>query len=257
MTDPLAPTPNAAPAAPAPTGGLNVPGLVALILAVLAFLLAVIPFASGIAWVPAIAAIVLAIIGLTRKGKKKGLAIAGLIVAVVAWIVAIIVTVATVFVGVGTALEDVDSAPSSASSADSGDADESAPEAAIGDTVTNDDGVAFTVTAVACGIDKAGEEFLEEEAKGQYCQIDYTIDNGGTEEISVNTSDITGYIGDAEYDVESGISTIDGEYFLNSVNPGLSVTGVSYIDIPADAALEYLSFEPLFSFSGAVTVKVS
>jgi hypothetical protein len=75
--------------------------LLSIIFAGVAFLLAVIPPTSGFAWVFAITAIVLAIIALVKKAQPKGLAIAAIIVAPVAWLVSIIVFVVAVAAGIG------------------------------------------------------------------------------------------------------------------------------------------------------------
>lgn len=87
------------PWAPGPpvAKGPNRPGVVSLAFAAVAFLFAVVPPISGFTFVFAITAIVLAIVGLTRKGKRKKAAIAGLIVAVLAWLISIVVFSSFVF----------------------------------------------------------------------------------------------------------------------------------------------------------------
>src|SRR4051812_33111751 len=95
---------SSAAVAPAPTGP-NLPGVIALVLAVLGFISAVVPFASGFSWLFFVPAIVVAIIGLVRRGRPKRLALIGLLVAIVGWIVAIVVTVITVLAGVGTGID--------------------------------------------------------------------------------------------------------------------------------------------------------
>lgn len=83
----------------------NPVGLTALIVAAVAFVFAIIPVLSFIAWLPALAAVILGIVGLVLKGRKRGLALAGLIVGVVAWIIAIIVSIAGV-AGVVNAIDE-------------------------------------------------------------------------------------------------------------------------------------------------------
>jgi hypothetical protein len=266
-----------APYAPAPVPASSAPkqkntlGLIALILAGVGFLFGVIPPLSGLAWIFFIPAIVLAIIGLTRKGQTKGTSISALIVAVVGWIVAIIVASVTILGAVGTAIEESDTAPSAASEASEGaeapaaeaPAEEAAEEegvqeAAIGDTVTTGDGIAFKVTGISCGLAEAGDnQFLTEAAKGQFCKVDYRIDNGGSDAINLSAYDIKGYIGESAYDANSSVSTFGGDPFSTDVNPGLGADNIVYIDIPADAALEYIEFRPAFSFDDAVVVRAS
>ncbi|WP_295837327.1 Ltp family lipoprotein [uncultured Microbacterium sp.] len=90
---------------PAAAKQKNPVGLAALIVGGVAFIFAVIPVLSFIAWAPAIAAIVLGIIGLVKKNRTRGLAWAGLALGVVAWIVAIAVSIAT-FAGAASSISE-------------------------------------------------------------------------------------------------------------------------------------------------------
>lgn len=251
---PGAPVPSAAPA---PAGKpRNLPGVLALAFAIVGFVLGVIPATSGLAWLLLVPAIILGIVGLARRGRPKALALAGLIVGVVGLIVAIIVAAVTFFAAVGDAVSKSLDAPTSASSADAGSsASAAAKEAKIGDTVTNSDGVAFTVNSIQCGIAHAGDQYTGEDAKGQFCEVKFTVQNGGSKEITLIPSDLTGYIGSNEYDVDgSTVSTFGGDYLSTSVNPGLSAACDVFIDIPAGQALDYVKFKPAFSFADGVTV---
>lgn len=97
------------PVSNAPVKQSNPVGLTALIVAAVAFLFAIVPFLSFIAWLPALAAIVLGIVGLVLKNRKRGLALAGLIIGVVAWIVAIFVSLAGVAGVVSAVNEEISS----------------------------------------------------------------------------------------------------------------------------------------------------
>ncbi|MES1170002.1 MAG: hypothetical protein ABUL47_04870, partial [Leifsonia sp.] len=168
---PVSPAPAAAPSL-IDAKQSNPVGLVGFILAIVAFVFAVVPVVSFIAWLPAIAAIVLSIVGLAMKNRKKVLPAIGLPVAAVALIVGIIVSVVTGLAAVSTAIDEANGAPSAGSAADSGSgASPSAKEAKIGDTVTNSDGVAFTVNSIQCGIAHAGDKDFGEDAKGQFCEV--------------------------------------------------------------------------------------
>ncbi len=74
----------------------NPVGLIAFILGVLALVLAVLPIASFVAGLPALAAIVLGIIGLVLAGRRRGFATAGLIIGSIALVVAIAFSVVQV-----------------------------------------------------------------------------------------------------------------------------------------------------------------
>jgi hypothetical protein len=76
-------------------------GLAALIVGIVALVLAAIPFASFVAFLPALAAIALGIVGLVLAGRRRGTAIAGLILGGVALLVAIVISVISVIGIVG------------------------------------------------------------------------------------------------------------------------------------------------------------
>ncbi|MBB3158186.1 hypothetical protein FHS07_001882 [Microbacterium proteolyticum] len=101
-----------APAAPTSTAPKQKSpvGLAALIVGAVAFVFAIVPVLSFIAWLPAIAAIVLGIIGLVQKGRARGFAWAGIALGVVAWIVAIVVSISSVAGLAGAVSEAVESA---------------------------------------------------------------------------------------------------------------------------------------------------
>src|SRR4051812_7429580 len=101
------------PAQPGPPGSpavrrANPVGLIAFILAVIALIMAVVPVASFFAGLPAIAAIVLGIIGLVLAGRRRGFAIAGLVLGAVALLVATAVSTVRV---VGFVRHQVDELP--------------------------------------------------------------------------------------------------------------------------------------------------
>jgi hypothetical protein len=260
MTDPSAPpsapetNPTAATAPPSPPKkGLNVFGLIALVLGVVAFVLAVTP-ASPIAWVFAIPAIVLGIVGLTRKTKGKGTSIAGLTVGAVAWLVSIIVTV------VLAASAVVNDENSTTVTRGSGSTHTSAPSktAGIGDTVTNSDGVAFTVNSVTCGLKSAPDDIYgTDKPTGQFCQVKFTVKNGSTSSIDLDSTSVTGHIGKSSYDADDKTDRYGSDTYLSSLNPGLTIACIVYLDIPKAQKLTSVELGPSDSFGiGNVTVNV-
>ncbi len=184
MTDntPAAPQLVEAPAASLPTK--NTLSLVALILAIAGFVLGVIPATAGLAWLLLLPAAILSIVSLAKKGTKKGRATAAPIISTVGWIVAVIVALVSIVGGANQAINT----PDAPSVSDGGSAPEEPvvdEEAAIGDTVTNDDGVAFTVASITCGIAVAGPQFLEQTANGQFCEVKFTLLNGSDAAVSI------------------------------------------------------------------------
>lgn len=94
-----------APAESVATKQKNGVGLAALIVGSVALLLAIIPILSFIAWLPAVAAIVLGIIGLVLKNRVRLFAWIGLALGVLAWIIAIVVSIVSV-AGVAGAINE-------------------------------------------------------------------------------------------------------------------------------------------------------
>ncbi len=64
-------------------------GVGALVTAIIAFLLAVVPCIGLIAIIPAVVAIVLAIIGLSRANNNQGMLVGGLVVAIIALMISV------------------------------------------------------------------------------------------------------------------------------------------------------------------------
>lgn len=259
----IAPGSQPSPSGPPKPGGIL--AILAIVFAGLGFILAVLPPTAWIAWIFIVPAIILAIIALAKKSRPRGLPIAAIIVAPVSWIIAIVVALAGFAGGVSDAVRHAASdLPSAMSSADSSGAasgtdasGQKLSDVAVGQTVTNDDGIAFTVTSVACGIPSAGESFSKEDAKGQFCEVKFHIKNGSNKSLNVSDYDIKGLIGTAEYDPTSGVSVFGGGPISADVNPGLEVDATVYIDIPKDVKLDYVQYNPLWSFfTTPVKVKV-
>jgi hypothetical protein len=99
MSQPLPPTaPLAPPKVKSPLATWS------LVLGIVAAVCAVTPTGAFVAWLPAATAIVLGIIALLRKRPRRGRALAGVIVAAVAWLVAIIVAIVAIVTGVSGGL---------------------------------------------------------------------------------------------------------------------------------------------------------
>jgi len=151
----------------------NGAGLAALIIGIVAFLLAIIPVLSFIAWLPALAAIVLGIVGLVLKGRKRLFAGLGLGLGIVGWGVAIIVSIVStlgVVAAAGNALASTAptiaaEAPAAAPEAAApGETQAAAEEPAAGAEglltyeVTSDAAVISNVTYMTATADGTGQE---------------------------------------------------------------------------------------------------
>ena len=94
------PAPPVTPPAAPPRSGIAV---AALVLGIVAAVFAIIPGPSFGAFVPAIVATVLGIVGLIRKTPRRGFALAGIILGAIALVVAIIVSIVAIVAGAGLA----------------------------------------------------------------------------------------------------------------------------------------------------------
>lgn len=116
--------------------------------------------------------------------------------------------------------------------------EEAASVRIVGQTITNETGVEFMVSAVECGAQSAGEGYSEVTAHGQFCVVRIRLANNGTEPASIWVSDITGRIGDATYEAESTVSDLGGERWNADLNPGLAADGILFFDVPPGSKLD-------------------
>lgn len=84
-----APAHATAPAVPKTTNGWGIAGFV---ISIVSLLLSCIPFISFIALVPAPFGIITSVVGLVVKGKKRGFAIAGLVLSIVAIVMGLLLS---------------------------------------------------------------------------------------------------------------------------------------------------------------------
>lgn len=97
----------------------------------------------------------------------------------------------------------------------------------------------FIVASIECGKTSAGtNEYLTKQAQGQFCFVNMTIKNIGTEAQTFDSS--SQYLFDsanAKFSADSTASLYanpQGSTFLNQINPGNSVTGIVVFDLPKD-----------------------
>ncbi|MFP5290673.1 MAG: hypothetical protein ACLGH5_06790 [Actinomycetes bacterium] len=235
----------------------NTIGLVALILAVVGALMAIVPATNGFSWLILLAALVLAIIGLTRKGQKKGTSIAALILSVVFWLISVVVGIGVIAAGVSESIEsppvasEPDSAPATEPDPDEGSepAEEPAADVAgVGDSVTTDSGVAVTLASIENGV-LPPNDFIVSEVRGTLVAVTMSMTNGSSDSVAISTSSVFGYIGDAEYEAAAVFGADSGEWYVyEEINPGLTANFIAYFDVPADSALDTVKFQTALLF---------
>jgi hypothetical protein len=213
------PAPTAtAPAAPKQKSPV---GLAALIVGAVAFVFAIVPVLSFIAWLPAIAAIVLGIIGLVQKNRARGFAWAGLALGIVSWIVAIAVSVAT-FAGAASSIsESIESAaPSAIAATPEPVAIESTPPAA--DTPVAE----ATVAEPAPVATPAAPELTLSQRNAV---------SKGKSYLEYSAFSRSGLIDQLEYE---GYSTADAEFAVDNIAPDWNAQAAA----KAKSYLDYSSF---------------
>ncbi len=118
----------------------------------------------------------------------------------------------------------------------------------------------FVVTSVSCGHDSVGRSFVTKQPQGQYCIVDLSIRNIGTEgqTFADGWQKAVGPDGTI-FGADTGAGVIANENanaWFTLINPGNKITGKMVFDIPANASIAKLELHdsPL---SGGVTVTLA
>jgi hypothetical protein len=159
--------------------------------------------------------------------------------------------------------EDSNTANPAPSQSSPGGNESTAPEQndgpGIGDEAA-DGNFTFVVNSIECGISKVGGEFLNTEAKGEFCKVSLTVTNTG-DEANYMFAD-NQYLIDSEGREFTSDSTAnlysqdDGDVWMTELNPGLSVKGDMYFDVPVGAKMTQIELHDSM-FSGGVLVNLS
>ena len=118
-------------------------------------------------------------------------------------------------------------------------AEQAKPAMAKLNEVARDGKFEFTVASVECGKASVGtNEYLTKQAQGQFCLVNVTAKNIGSEAQTFDSS--SQYLYDAANSKFSADGTASlyanpqGSTFLNQINPGNSVSGILVFDVPKD-----------------------
>ena len=134
-----------------------------------------------------------------------------------------------------------------------------APKVAGIGTKVRDGKFEFVVSSVKCGIAKVGaSEYLQKKAQGQFCAVSMKITNIGDEPQSMFADNQYAYDAkDRKLSADSSASIYDdsSQVLWEEINPGNSVKGKVYFDIPKGAKITKLELHDS-AFSGGVDLKV-
>ena len=155
--------------------------------------------------------------------------------------------------------ETVDNATSTTDTSSTEQAGTSSkPIAKIGDAV-RDGKFEFVVNKMSCGETTVGSQYLKAEAQGQFCRINVTVKNIGNEPQTLSHSDQYAYNAQNQKysaDTEAAIyanSDSTASNWYNDINPGNTVTGDLFFDVPKELTLAKIELHDS-AFSSGITV---
>jgi len=150
--------------------------------------------------------------------------------------------------------------PNTSSSDSASNTSQTTSVAKIGESA-RDGKFEFTITSFACGKTSVGTNpYLTKEAQGQFCLLDVSVKNIGTEaQIFDSSSQYLFDTGGSKLSADGSASLYanpEGSTFLNQINPGSSVSGTVVFDVakgitPVSAELHDSAF------SGGVKVNLN
>lgn len=118
----------------------------------------------------------------------------------------------------------------------------------------------FTVLGVTCGHEAVGEQWWRREAQGEFCIVELSVRNIGTEarHFADGAQKAKGPEGNT-YAADTGAGVIvngSGDAVWHVINPGNAITAKIVYDVPPGATLASLELHDSV-FSGGVTVELS
>lgn len=249
-----------APAPVAKRPASSVLAWTALGLAAIGLISAFVPILGVFAWMPLLAALIVGIIALVKRSPPKWASITAIVASVVGWVASVVMTFVFAAGLAGAAVEAVptdaaelaESMPSSAAEA-AESADNEGGALAVGEAGSLSDGTQFSVMSTETVA--SAPDFMGDEQPGNYLKVDFTVTNGGTEAITVSSSDVTALSAGSEFSSDTGSATADGEaFFAKELNPGTSTSGTLYFSAPEGTAFDTVVFETMLTFGESVTV---
>lgn len=117
----------------------------------------------------------------------------------------------------------------------------------------------FTVKSVICGKSRVGSEYLNKTAQGQFCLVAVTVKNIGDKAQTFSDFGQKAYnSAGQEYEADSAAAVYvnaKNQTFLQTINPGNTVTGTIVFDLPQGQKIATLELHDS-PFSGGVDVKL-
>jgi hypothetical protein len=207
-------------------------GIIALGLAIVGFIFAALLITAGIAWILLLPALILGAVALTLKNRRKGAALAAVIIALVAFVLS--------FVGFrlpigadgaaagGGLLNNAGVNPLSNLTGGNGTL-ASTGGTGGGATTTTPGGVTVGVDSVDCHTPLATVTGLN--ITGEVCAVSVVVTNNGSDLVTIGSDDISADAGGTDYLVDASL----GEDALVDVQVGAgeSTSGLVYVNVPS------------------------
>jgi hypothetical protein len=196
--------------------------------------------------------------GYPAQQPKKSRKTLWIVLSIIGGLLALCCVGGTIFLVAGGKAVDkaVKEAPSPGETARSAEAKKAT--AKLGATA-RDGKFEFTVTKVEHGKAQVGDQYLGKQAQGQFVLVSVTVKNIGSEGKLFDGSSQYAY-GDGVRYTHDGVAETyankDAATFLNTINPGNTVSGVLVFDIPAGKKITKVELHDS-PFSGGVTVDVT
>lgn len=126
-------------------------------------------------------------------------------------------------------------------------------------TPARDGNFEFTVTSFECGTEQVGDDFLTDDAQGQFCLLGVTVKNIGDDSQAL-FADNQLLVDDQEREFSAdSMATVthnpSGDAFFSEINPGNSIEGEIVFDVPEDASILTAELHDS-AFSGGVIINL-
>lgn len=114
----------------------------------------------------------------------------------------------------------------------------------------------FTTHSFKCGINSVKREWgSSEKALGEFCRLDFSVKNIGNEAWWFDSSDQL-LVDDRGRTFEYNSSISDDKIWMENVNPGLTISGFLYFDVPLGTNIKYFEFHDSM-FSDGIKIPVN
>jgi archaellum component FlaF (FlaF/FlaG flagellin family) len=204
----------------------NLLGLIALGLAIIGFIFAALLLTAGIAWILLFPALILGAVGLFLPDRRKGSALAAVVIAIVGLILSLVGFRLPIDMTQQQVLNNEGVNPFSAITSGLLGGGAGNP-GGTGSTETGT-GVAVEVESVDCHTPLASVTGFN--ITGEVCTVSLAITNNGSTTIEVDSSDVIATANGLQFAADAKLA--EGDVLSASIDAGESTTGLVYVNIP-------------------------